>query len=108
MFLPPGENYAVLRPEWVEWDSELPYNKCRTATFFNGSISIYQVSGQQSRGHHGSHVPRPDLGARLLVPPRAPLPRVCNVGRMPHSSLHTFAPPPPLPARSWAPPRWGA
>jgi len=43
MRIPPGENYAVLRPEWVEWDSELPYNKCRTATFFNGSISIYQL-----------------------------------------------------------------
>ena len=43
MRFPPGENYAVMRPEWVEWDSELPYNKCRTATFYNGSISIYQV-----------------------------------------------------------------
>lgn len=44
MYLQPGENYAVARPEWAEWDSELPYNKCRTATFFNGSLSVYQVS----------------------------------------------------------------
>jgi hypothetical protein len=39
------DNFNVIRPEWVEWDSELPYNKCRTATFYNGNISIYQASG---------------------------------------------------------------
>jgi hypothetical protein len=43
MYLQPGENYAVARPEWAEWDSEMPYNKCRTATFFNGALSVYQV-----------------------------------------------------------------
>jgi len=43
MHIPADENYAVLKPEWVEWDSELPYNKGRTATFFGDSISIYQV-----------------------------------------------------------------
>lgn len=44
MHLSPEANYAILRPEWVEWESELPFNKCRTATFFNGSLSVYQVS----------------------------------------------------------------
>ncbi|KAL6761433.1 hypothetical protein V8C86DRAFT_3131553 [Haematococcus lacustris] len=43
MHLPPGESYSVTRPEWVEWESELPYNKCRTATFFNGALSVYQL-----------------------------------------------------------------
>lgn len=27
MHLPPDENYTTMKPEWVEWDSELPYNK---------------------------------------------------------------------------------
>ena len=43
MALPPGENYTTAKPEWFEWDSELPYNKSRTCTFFQGSLSIYQV-----------------------------------------------------------------
>lgn len=41
--LPLGENYATAKPKWMEWDSELPYNKNRTCTFFNGSIYIYQL-----------------------------------------------------------------
>ena len=43
MHLPAGENYHISRPEWQEWESELPYNKCRTATFFNGQLSVYQL-----------------------------------------------------------------
>lgn len=34
MHLPPDENYATAHPEWKEWESELPYNKCRTCTLF--------------------------------------------------------------------------
>ncbi|EFJ52641.1 hypothetical protein VOLCADRAFT_102618 [Volvox carteri f. nagariensis] len=37
------ETYATAKPKWVEWDSELPYNKNRTATLSNGTISIYQL-----------------------------------------------------------------
>ncbi|GLC33992.1 Dynein regulatory complex subunit 7 [Pleodorina starrii] len=37
------ETYATAKPKWVEWDSELPYNKNRTATLWNGTISIYQL-----------------------------------------------------------------
>lgn len=43
MQLPSNENYATFRPEWVEWESELPYNKCRSCTFYNGTLSVYQV-----------------------------------------------------------------
>lgn len=46
--LPPGENYTAVKPEWMEWDSELPYNKCRTCTLYNGTVSVYQV-GMGSR-----------------------------------------------------------
>ncbi|KXZ51889.1 hypothetical protein GPECTOR_11g323 [Gonium pectorale] len=43
--LPAGQQdtYATAKPKWVEWDSELPYNKNRTATLWNGTISIYQL-----------------------------------------------------------------
>ncbi len=43
--LPSGEsgNYSTLRPEWVEWDSELPYNKFRTCTLYQDMLSVYQV-----------------------------------------------------------------
>ncbi|MEW5310705.1 MAG: hypothetical protein WDW38_002476 [Sanguina aurantia] len=41
--LPPGENYTAAKPEWMEWDSELPYNKCRTCTLYNGTVSVYQL-----------------------------------------------------------------
>ncbi|KAG2491059.1 hypothetical protein HYH03_010505 [Edaphochlamys debaryana] len=43
--LPGGQqdSYATAKPKWVEWDSELPYNKNRTVTLFNGTISIYQL-----------------------------------------------------------------
>ncbi|PNW72944.1 hypothetical protein CHLRE_14g612700v5 [Chlamydomonas reinhardtii] len=43
--LPAGQQdtYATSKPKWVEWDSELPYNKNRTATLWNGTISIYQL-----------------------------------------------------------------
>ncbi|GLI65995.1 hypothetical protein VaNZ11_009689 [Volvox africanus] len=37
------DTYATAKPKWVEWDSELPYNKNRTATLWNGTISIYQL-----------------------------------------------------------------
>ena len=43
MAIPPGENYTTAKPEWVEWDAELPYNKSRSCTFHQGSLSIYQV-----------------------------------------------------------------
>lgn len=43
LHLPPGESYNVLRPEWVEWESELPYNKSRVNTLYNGSLSLFQV-----------------------------------------------------------------
>ena len=42
--VPPGENYVTSKPEWVEWESELPYNKCRSCCFFNGGLSVYQVN----------------------------------------------------------------
>lgn len=48
--LPPGESYTSIKPEWEEWESELPYNKCRTAAFYNGTLSIYQVGGLTSLG----------------------------------------------------------
>eukprot|EP00955_Chlamydomonas_euryale_P064518 359006-Chlamydomonas_euryale.AAC.6 len=41
--LPSGVNYSTLKPEWVEWESELPYNKSRSCTIFNGSLSCYQL-----------------------------------------------------------------
>eukprot|EP00798_Chlamydomonas_sp_ICE-L_P031206 gene31206-6355_t len=41
--LPPGENFVTAKPEWSEWESELPFNKSRTCTFFNGSLSVYQL-----------------------------------------------------------------
>ncbi|GIL93808.1 hypothetical protein Vretimale_187 [Volvox reticuliferus] len=37
------DTYATAKPKWVEWDSELPYNKNRSATLWNGTISIYQL-----------------------------------------------------------------
>lgn len=45
LLLPPGQQdtYATSKPKWEEWDSELPYNKNRTATLWNGTISIYQL-----------------------------------------------------------------
>jgi len=45
MALPAGENYTTARPEWVEWDSELPYNKNRSCAFNRqgGSLSVLQV-----------------------------------------------------------------
>ena len=39
----PGENYATAKPDWSEWESELPYNKCRSCTFSSGALSVYQV-----------------------------------------------------------------
>ncbi|GFR42728.1 hypothetical protein Agub_g3646 [Astrephomene gubernaculifera] len=43
--LPEGQQdtYSTAKPKWVEWDSELPYNKNRTVTLWNGTISIYQL-----------------------------------------------------------------
>lgn len=43
LHLPLGENYSTFKPEWVEWESELPYNKCRTCTLYNGTLSAYQL-----------------------------------------------------------------
>ncbi|GAX80447.1 hypothetical protein CEUSTIGMA_g7886.t1 [Chlamydomonas eustigma] len=43
MNLPPGENYNIAKPEWVEWEAELPYNKGRTTTIFQGSLSVFQL-----------------------------------------------------------------
>jgi hypothetical protein len=39
------DTFAGAKPKWAEVDSELPYNKNRTATLWNGTISIYQVCG---------------------------------------------------------------
>lgn len=47
---PHQDTYATSKPKWVEWDSELPYNKNRTATLWNGTISIYQVRGERRGG----------------------------------------------------------
>ena len=41
--LPPGDNYTNARPEWAEWDAELPYNRSRSCTIFQGSLSVFQV-----------------------------------------------------------------
>ena len=43
--LPPGDNYTNARPEWAEWDAELPYNRSRSCTIFQGSLSVFQVRG---------------------------------------------------------------
>ena len=46
MALSAGENYITARPEWVEWDSELPYNKNRMCAFHQGgALSVLQVCG---------------------------------------------------------------
>lgn len=42
-YLPQGENYAITKPRWEEWDSELPYNKNRTCVFYGGSLNIFQL-----------------------------------------------------------------
>ena len=75
--LPPGDNYTNARPEWAEWDAELPYNRSRSCTIFQGSLSVFQVWKCGQVGVWG--VPSGPSGmrsCRTIGAAAAPFPRV--------------------------------